>query len=155
MRTRLSHLIALAGMIACLPGCSIFIDSSGITLRDLDSRQIVHDRFGPPDSVSLVDLIDPASEEVCQFEVEHHHINAKVNTSMPIGAWFPFMLVVEPYLTCRAIYDAAEEYVEGHDLSFVYDQQGNTIGHDYPRPYLDALTAGKNNVLRWKPVASP
>ena len=135
-------LIRLLCMTACLPGCSLFIAHSGTALRDLDSRQIVHDRFGPPDSVSAVDLMDPRSEEIRQFEVENYHIHAKLDTAMPIGFWHPIALLVEPLLTCGALYEAAREYVEGHDLAFVFDEQGNTIGHHYPQPFLEALQAG-------------
>lgn len=151
MPTRLLYMTVLAAMITCLSGCSLLIEHSGTVLRDLDSRQIVHDRFGPPDSVSAVNLIDPRSEEVRQFEVENYHIHGKFNTAMPIGYWSPFFLLAEPFLTCTALYEAAREYVEGHDLAFVFDEQGNTIGHHYPQPFLEAVHgASESNVLDWK-----
>jgi hypothetical protein len=152
MPTRLLYMTALAAMITCLPGCSLLISRSGTALRDLDSRQIVHDRFGPPDSVSLVDLIDPRSEEIRQFEVEHYHIHAKLDTARPTGFWPPALLLIEPLLICGALYEAAREYVEGHHLAFVYDEQGNTTGHQYPQPFFKAVQAGarESNVLHWK-----
>lgn len=157
MRTRLLWMTALAAMITSLPGCSLLITHSGTTLSDLDSRQIVHDRFGPPDSVSVVDLIDPRSEEIHQFEVEHYHIHAKCSTAMPMGAPPPLtLLLIEPLLTCGALYSAAKEYVVGHHLSFVYDEQGDTIGYQYPQTFLDSVQRGarESNVLNWKRSAT-
>lgn len=133
-------------------GCSLLINHSGVMLRNLDSREIVYERFGPPDSVSLVSAIDPKSSEVREFEVEHYHVHAKFNTAMPIGAWGPSMLLLEPFLTSLAVYEAASEVVRGHDLAFVYDDHGNTIGHHYPRPFLDAVQRPRDevNVLLWE-----
>jgi hypothetical protein len=141
-------------MITCLQGCSLLITQSGTVLRDLDSRQIVHNRFGPPDSIAEVDLIDPDSEEVRRFEVESYHVHAKFSTAMPMGAWIPGMLLMEPYLTCLTIYEAAREIAKGHHLSFVYDEQGNTIGHRYPRPFLERMqeASSTTNVLNWELV---
>ena len=156
MSTRLLSMTAWAVFSTCLSGCSLLISQSGTTLRDLDSRQIVQDRFGKPDAVSLINLIDPQREETRQFEVEHYHIHAKLNTEMPVGFLPPIMLLAEPVLTCAALYEAGKEYVEGHHLEFVYDQQGNTIGSKFPQPFLAAMQ-GKSrstNVLNWKRVGN-
>lgn len=152
MLTRLLYKTALAAMVTFLPGCSLLITHSGTALRDLDSRQIVNDRFGSPDSVSVVDLIDPRSEEIRQFEVEHHYIHAKLDTAMPVGYMPATALLIEPLLICSALYEAAREYVEGHHLAFVYDDQGNTIGYQYPQPFPEAVQAraSESNVLQWK-----
>ena len=65
-------------------------------------------------------------------------------------------LAYEPILICQALYDSAKEVMTGHDLAFIYDEDGNTIGHQYPRQFLRALkdpSSRKNNVLKWEKLA--
>lgn len=151
MLSRLKYFVAWIPVVASLQGCSLLIDSSGAMLRDLNTRQIVYDKLGPPDRVSVVDRIDPNSDEVRQFEVEHYHVHAKYNTSMPIGSWHPIAILVEPAMICYETYEAAEEIVKGHHLEFVYDQHGNTIGHRYPQAFPESLRSDstQTNVLYW------
>lgn len=142
--------VAIA-MMATLPGCSLLIRASGETLRDLDTREIVYDRFGPPDSVSVMSAVDPRTSEVRQFEVEHYHVHAKYNTAMPMGSGSVFMILGEPIATCQALVEATGEIMKGHHLAFVYDDQGKTIGHQYPQPFLDRpWTRDETNVLHWE-----
>lgn len=138
-------------MTASLQGCSILIMASGLTLGELDTREIVYERFGPPDSVSVINAIDPESSKVREFEVEHYHVHAKFNTAMPMGSGSLLMFVFEPIMTCQASIEAAYEIIRGHDLAFVFDEQGNTIGRSGPSSFLDmGRQAGEINVLHWK-----
>lgn len=150
MFTRFLQMTTWASTLACLSGCSLLISAYGPQHSDLESRQLVNDRFGQPDSVSVVELVNPDSEEVQQFEVENHYVHANFNTTMPMGSGSLLMLFAEPYFTCVALYDAAKEYAEVQHLAFVYDEQGNTIGHKYPQSLLQGQFDVRDNVLRWK-----
>ncbi len=152
MFTRLLRMTALAIAAISFSGCSLLIENSGIVLRDLDTRQIVHDRLGQPDNVSVVDLVDPRSEKIRQFEVEHYHVHAKFNTAMPVGASSGLIILMEPIMTCSALYNAAKEVAVGHSLEFVYDEQGNTIGYKYPQSFHGSgrSSSSQSNVLNWK-----
>lgn len=151
MTTQIVHRTAMFVVIMCLPGCSLLINGSGTELRDLDSRQIVRERFGSPDRITQLDLVDPDTNQIRQFEVENYHVHAKFYTAMPVGAWNPLALFIEPYLMCTEAYEAAKEIADGHHLAFVYDEYGNTIGSQYPRPYLGSMLANSpdTNVLAW------
>ncbi len=152
MFTRLLRMTALAIAMISFSGCSLLIANSGIVLRDLDTRQMVHDRLGQPDSISVVDLVDPRSEKIRQFEVEQYHVHAKFNTAMPMGASSGLIFFIEPIMTCYALYDAAKEVAVGHSLEFVYDEQGKTIGHQYPQPFDGSGRSNSinSNVLNWQ-----
>ncbi len=143
--------VAIA-MMASLTGCSLLINCSGESLRNLDTREIVYERFGPPDSVSVLHAVDPQTSEARRFDVEHYHVHAKFNTAMPMGSGSVFMLLVEPIMTCQALLGAAGEIIKGHDLAFVYDDQGNTIGRQGPLSSMEALRnyRDKTNVLHWE-----
>lgn len=143
-----------AMLIGVTPGCSLMIAASAPTLRDLDSKLIVHERFGLPQKIEAVELLNPDNNTPERFLVEKYHVHERFNTSMPIGAPAPLLLLADPYLTCKALYDAAKEKREGHHLEFVYDESGNTIGHKYPAPWLTGPGSlqGDVNVLNWESV---
>ena len=150
--------------LTCCSGCSVLIRGSGTTLDNLDSRVAVEKQFGPSENIGQIDLVDPSTQEVHHFEVENYHVHQKFNTNTGTG-FYPFMaLAYEPILIYQALYDSAKEVLydsakevmTGHDLAFIYDEDGNTIGHQYPRPFLRALkdlSSRKNNVLKWEKLA--
>ncbi len=142
--------------LTCCSGCSVLIRESGTTLDNLDSRVAVEKQFGPSENIGQIDLVDPSTQEVHHFEVENYHVHQKFNTNPGTG-FYPFMaLAYEPILICQALYDSAKEVMTGHDLAFIYDEDGNTIGHQYPRQFLRALkdpSSRKNNVLKWEKLA--
>ncbi|MGE0247717.1 MAG: hypothetical protein AB7Q37_19045 [Pyrinomonadaceae bacterium] len=146
--TQWAFVIAL---VASLQGCSLLIRCSGTSLSELDTREIVYERFGPPDSVSLINAVDPQTSEVRQFEVEHHHVHAKFKATSPIWCGSVVILLYEPFLIGEALYEAASEIIEGHDLAFVYDEQGNTIGRQGPISFIGGTQQDRVeiNVLNW------
>lgn len=152
MVSQFAHLAVAFLLLTCLPGCSLFIRYSGTTLRKLESRAEVEERFGPCHNLDTVDLIEPSTLEVHRFEVERYHLHRKFNTEMSMGAWGPVLLLYEPALTCCFSYEAAREIAIGHDLAFVYDQNDKVIGHQYPRKFEYAIQDRSINVLDWEEV---
>ena len=150
---RLHLLFSMFLILTCCSGCSVLIRGSGTTLENLDSRVAVEKQFGPSENIEQVDLVDPSTQEVHEFEVEKYHVHWKFNSHFPMGAYSLWWLAWEPILTCHAMYNVAKEVVTGHDLAFIYDEAGNTIGHQYPRPWLTATSDRKTNVLKWEEVA--
>ena len=149
MVSQFAHLAVAFLLLTCLPGCSLFIQHSGTTLRNLESRTEVEERFGASDNLDAVDSIEPSTQEVYRFEVERYHLHRKFNTAMSMGGWSPFLLLYEPALTCHSSYDAAKEIAIGHELAFVYDQDDKIIGHQYPRKFEDAMRDWSIDVLDW------
>jgi len=148
-------MIAAAMLVAELPGCALMIHHSGITVHDPDSRDGVQKQFGTPDSVTQSQRIDPDTDELRTFDVENYHVHAKFDTAMPTGAG-GLGLLLDPFLTFQELYKAGKEYVQGHDLAFVYDEHGQTIGYQHPQPFLQRLQSrDENNVLYWQSPADP
>ena len=87
-------------LFAGLPGCSMLIHHSGITVHDPDSRDGVQKQFGTPDSVTQSQRIDPDTDELRTFDVENYHIHAKFNTAMPTGAG-GLGLLLDPFLSLQ------------------------------------------------------
>lgn len=145
--------VAFAVAITVIPGCSFIIANSGTTLSDLTTRDVVTAQFGSPDKVAELDLVEPGTGEVRRFEVEQYRVHGNYNDGpMPPGAGGLLLLALDPWLTCVELYETAREYVLGHELAFVYDEDGNAIGHQYPQPFLQSIQAPSNrgvNVLRW------
>ena len=148
--------ISLAGiavLLLTMPGCSILIHHSGMEVDDPDTREGVRSQFGVPDSVTQTTRLDPISEKRRTFDVENYHIHAKFRTTLGSGPVPPWYLFLDPFMTCYELYEAAREHVRGHDLAFVYDENGKTIGHQYPIPSTFGLVTlsgtHEDNVLTW------
>lgn len=143
-------------LLATLPGCSLFIRGSAPTYEGLDTREIVYDTFGPPDYIAEEGFLDPNENTVRWFQVEHHHVRRRFNTEFPIGFGLPgVFLLMEPYSTTMALYEVTQDYTKGHDIAFVYDDEGTTIGFDYPQPFLQSAQYNGINVLRWQRADKP
>lgn len=146
--------IGLIFAAVSLPGCNILIRNSGETLNGLDSRDVVVSRFGLPERVDEIHLLEPETNEVHRFDVEKYRVHANYNTGGPIGAGGGMLLLLDPWLTCVALCEKVRDIRDGHDLAFVYDADGNTIGHQYPQPFLQNHWIDKTNVLHWDEAES-
>ncbi|MFK7817381.1 MAG: hypothetical protein AB8G99_01575 [Planctomycetaceae bacterium] len=74
------------------------------------------------------------------------------NNAGMAGTGGPFPVMLDPWLTGVGLSKTAREYVVGHDLAFVYDEEGNAIGHKYARPMTQWVQPGlrdRVNVLEW------
>ncbi|MEO1524965.1 MAG: hypothetical protein AAFX06_05990 [Planctomycetota bacterium] len=134
-------------------GCSSLIRGSGRRVGPLPNRHDVIEAFGQPDLTETIQLAEPESGEVRVFDVEKYRVHSRFNTSLPTGAWHPMMVLLEPVLIPIAIRDAIAERVRGHELAFVYDEAGRTIGYRYPQSFPSTLNEfGRDNVLTWQPA---
>ena len=121
------------------------------SLTDLDNREIVEEKFGQPDRVEELQLKHPKSGEIQSFEVNHYHVHRRYSTDVPMGSYHPILLLAEPVLIPTAIGMSLREYAAGHKMRFVYDEDGETIGFDYPYPFTEHFQMfRKSNVLRWE-----
>lgn len=112
-----------------LPWCFLLVANPGTTLSALDSRDAVVNRFGPPEQVDEVRLLEPSTNEIHRFEVEKYQVHANYNTGMPMGARGALLLLLDPWLTRVALYEKMKEVVAGHDLAFVYDEVSKAVCH--------------------------
>lgn len=146
--------VTLLLLLATLPGCSFFIRGSAPRYTDLKTREQVYQTFGPPDDIREEGFVDPAENTVRHFQVEHHHVRKRFDTTFPMGFGLPgVILLMEPYSTTMALYEVAKDYSVGHDIAFVYDDEGTTIGYQFPMPDPVGYRANGPdgiNVLNWQ-----
>ncbi|MBL8812716.1 MAG: hypothetical protein JNM43_21300 [Planctomycetaceae bacterium] len=116
-------------MVSVIPGCGLLISQSGIGPGAPESRELVHRQFGRPNRTSTTTLHHRLTGETREFEVEHYHVHRKFRPRYAPG-FYPILL--DPLLVPVAIANAGREIAKGHELEFVYDDKGRTIGARYP-----------------------
>lgn len=132
MRTPLKLSLLLSLQLVCAPGCSLLIDACGIDGPPPETREQVHAKFGKPRNSSTIELKHAKTSEIRQFPVEHHRVHQKFAPKYGPGYYPPLLVFWEVIATPVSLLAASLEVLKGHDMAFIYGDDGAVVGHRYP-----------------------
>ncbi len=136
MHTQLKFSLLLSLQLVCAPGCSLFINSSGIEGPPPETREQVHARFGKPRKSSTIELKHEKTFEIRHFPVEHHRVHRKFARKYGPGFYPPLLVFWEVIATPTALLGASLEVLRGHEIAFIYGDDGAVVGHRYPSSFM-------------------
>jgi hypothetical protein len=136
MRTPLKLSLLLSLHLVCAPGCSLLINKCGVHGSPPGTREQVHARFGKPRNSSTIELKHAKTSEIRQFPVEHHRVHRKFAPKHGPG-YYPAPLVFwEVIATPVSLLAASLEVLRGHEIAFIYGDDGAVVGHRYPSSFM-------------------